>query len=88
MKENKRGWRTKGHKLFPYLLDEYNLCCVDGCYKDNIEYNYIRDNETKKILFVVPDLNMDNFDEYFEKYKIELRINKINKIINNGNTGN
>ena len=54
MKENTRGWRTKEHKLFPYLLDKYNLCCVDGCYKDNIEYNYIRDNETKKFYSLYP----------------------------------
>lgn len=82
MKENIRGWKTKGLELFTDILDKYNLYCVDGCYRDNIEYNYIRDNETNDILFTVPELYMNNFDIYYEKYKMKMRINKINKIRN------
>lgn len=82
MKENIRGWKTKGLELFIDILDKYNLYCVDGYYKDNVEYNFIRDNETKYILFIVPELDMKNFDIYYEKYKMNLRITKINKIRN------
>lgn len=80
MNKNIRGWRTNGSRLFQDILNQYNLYCVDGYYKDNIEYIFVRDNDTEDILFIVPELDMDNFDEYFEKYKIELRINKIKKI--------
>lgn len=82
MKENIRGWRTNDIRLFSDILHQHNLYCVDGYYKDNVEYNFIRDNETKYILFIVPELDMKNFYIYYEKYKMNLRITKINKIRN------
>lgn len=77
-----RGWKTDGHSLGNDILFPLGLKCVDGCYKNNIEYNYIRDLKTNEVLFIIEeDGNVfDNFMEHYEKYKIQLRVDKINKI--------